>query len=312
MKRAYIFLLAMMGPLMALEGEGHHGSYHGHSNDLPQAVIHTLADRYHHFDLIHINRSYHYGRPVYDMIIQHHDGFAKVLVGNGGHFYRETYYDTYPLDNHYCDDNCGFQYQHYQNGNFATYDPYSGCDYHIGQLSNRYPRYRWQPYYGYGSLYYNPWYGHYKRFKRYQSHYGRGYYLHNRPYKYYGHKYKNRGYRNYGYYGRNHKGHGKYGYGHNKHKGHKHYNGRDNDHWDRDRDHSKRKRQSHYGDNSKHDHYQKKEHRQNDRAPQRRRYEDHNDDDFSKDRRKEWDRRRGREKYENPGKDPRVRERRRS
>jgi|GEM_PF-5137199 len=175
-------------------GHAHHEAYYAH--DLPTAVVVSLGNRYNHFDLIHTRRVYRRGQLNFDLILQHRSGFVRVSLGDRGHFYHDTYYDQYPLANHYCDEYCGFDYLHYEGGNFVDYDPYYGCSAHVSLIVNRFPRYVYRPYYGYGSLYYHPQYRWYKRFRQYDPYYNRGYYVHKRPRRYYQYKNYGYGYRN--------------------------------------------------------------------------------------------------------------------
>ena len=160
----------------------HHHRNH-HSFELPSSVVVSLAHRYGHFDLIHINRAHHRGKLRFDLVLQHGSSYVSVSVGHHGHFYRETYHRYFPLDNHYCNEFCSFQYMHYSNGHFAGYDPYSGCKVHVDLMVQRYPRFHHRPYYGYGRVHYHPKLRMYKHF-RHNHRPPRDYHVHNRGQKY--------------------------------------------------------------------------------------------------------------------------------
>lgn len=147
-----------------------------HSFELPSAVVVSLSNHFGHFDLIHTKRTHRRNRLQFDMVIQHGSNYIEVSVGDNGRYYGETYYDYYPLGNHYCDEYCSFQYQHYENDHFANYDPYNGCSVHVSLMLDRHSRFVYRPYYGYGSLHYNPQYRIYKRFRPY--HIPGDYYVH--------------------------------------------------------------------------------------------------------------------------------------
>ncbi len=212
MKSVFIIILLGLGSLTTS------GEHRNHDHYLPEAVLWSLGDRYHHFDLIHSRRMHRRGRLTFDIVIQHRTGFARVTLGPRGGFYGHSYYDHYPLASHYCDEYCNFHYQHYDAGYYSDYDPYYGCNVHVNILVNRYPRYIYRPFYGYGSIYYHPVHRHYKRWKHAKYH-GRGYYAHHKPYKHYQGRYKNHGHR-----GGNFKhGHGNQRHDHNRRRGHGNY-----------------------------------------------------------------------------------------
>lgn len=137
MKSLLIILTVILSTTTTHAFHGGHGNPMGsrptvnhHSFELSQSVTISLSNRYHHFDLIHTRRTYQRGGLSFDLVIQHGSSYARVTIDNTGRFYRETYYPYYPLEDHYCDEFCSFQYRHYQNRSFASYDPYSGCKIH--------------------------------------------------------------------------------------------------------------------------------------------------------------------------------------
>ena len=55
-----------------------------HHYDLPHAVVVSLSNRYHHFDLIHTERIYRRGRLVFNLLIQHGHSYLEVTIGQRG------------------------------------------------------------------------------------------------------------------------------------------------------------------------------------------------------------------------------------
>ena len=142
-----------------------HDAKHYHRHELPKRVIVRLSDRYHHFDLIHTRRIRHRGHLSFELILQHGNRFLEVSISERGRIYGEVSYRRFPLIDHYCDDLCSFQYGHYDDHGFASYDPYYGCEVHNNLISMNYRNYRYQPYYGLSWMHYHPEYRVYKRFR---------------------------------------------------------------------------------------------------------------------------------------------------
>ncbi len=145
---------------------------HNHHNHfrLPHSVVASLSHRYHQFDLIHTRRTHRKGRLSYELLIQQGSRFVSVSINHRGRISGDAHYRHYPLGNHYCDHSCSFQYQHFNNGRFVSYDPYVGCTTHVHLLANKHPRYRYQPYHGYGKVHHQK-----HRHRSDQSRYQKGY-----------------------------------------------------------------------------------------------------------------------------------------
>jgi len=247
MKSVLIILTIILSTTMTHAFHGGHGNskssglviYHN-SFELPQSVTISLANRYNHFDLIHTGRAYHRGRLSFNLVIQHRSSYVRITIGDNGRYYGETYIEPSPLENHYCDEFCSFQYQHYENGHFASYDPYFGCDVHMDLIISRYPDYTYRPYYGYGFIHYHPKSRIYKRFRNYDHPYASDYYLHRRPHRYRHHK---------GPHGRDYGGDKGNHYGNHDNRV---YNGR-NHYYDSRFEKKHGKKRDHDGDHWKHD-----------------------------------------------------------
>lgn len=96
---------------------------------VPYEVISTLSHYYKEFDLIHSTRVHKGSHLSFDLVLQVNDVFIEVSVGDHGHYYGETVYDYYPLEDHRCDVYCRYHYLHYDGGHYSHYDPYYGRGY---------------------------------------------------------------------------------------------------------------------------------------------------------------------------------------
>ena len=57
-----------------------------HDHSLPHAVVVSLSNRYHHFDLIHTERVHRRGRTGFNLLIQHGRSYVEVAIGHRGRF----------------------------------------------------------------------------------------------------------------------------------------------------------------------------------------------------------------------------------
>ena len=87
MKRVIIITIAIISSMLGDSvfadhpRHGNHEAIYHQRHELPRRVISRLADRYHHFDLIHTRRVHRRGGLTFDLLIQHGSTFIELTIG---------------------------------------------------------------------------------------------------------------------------------------------------------------------------------------------------------------------------------------
>ena len=84
-----------------------------HSWNVPRIVTDQIYDHYYDFNWVHADRVFTPRGYDFHVILQRDNIFAEVEIGWDGFIRHVEYFDYYPLDQHVCDDFCGFHQPFY-------------------------------------------------------------------------------------------------------------------------------------------------------------------------------------------------------
>ena len=84
-----------------------------HSWNVPMAITGQIYDHFYDYNWVHADRVWTPRGDDFLIILQRNDLFAEVEIGWNGIIRHVEYFDYYPLDQHVCDDFCGFHQPFY-------------------------------------------------------------------------------------------------------------------------------------------------------------------------------------------------------